>query len=202
MEGIKAIIEALIFAADAPLTKEKIKSVLGNEIDVEQISRMIAKLAAEHDGRNGGIYIQEIAGGFQFRTKTDYARWLKILRGNRAYAFSRAAMETVAIIAYRQPIIKADVDRIRGVDSGGCIKSLMDKKVIRIMGRLDEAGKPIIYGTTKKFLEVFNLNDLSELPTLYEMEELNSSLEDEPLVQEQAVLYEMHGEMREQNTEE
>ncbi|MEI7590207.1 MAG: SMC-Scp complex subunit ScpB [Deltaproteobacteria bacterium] len=174
MKNSKAIIEALIFSADSPLAKEKIKAILG-DIEMETVGQYIAELVSEYDQREGGLCIQEIAGGFQFRTKTNYAPWIKALKGNRAYTFSRAAMETIAIVAYRQPIIKADIDRIRGVDSGGCVKNLLEKRLIRIMGRMEEAGKPILYGTTKKFLEVFNLNELSELPTLYELQELNEN---------------------------
>ncbi|MCF8054459.1 MAG: SMC-Scp complex subunit ScpB [Deltaproteobacteria bacterium] len=169
MDKIKPAIEALIFAADAPLTRERIVAIF-DDVDAAVVKNALNELCVENTER--GIYLEEVAGGLQFRTKQEYAPWVRKLRGGKPFSFSRAAMETTVIIAYRQPITKSEIDRIRGVDSGGSIKNLLEKKIIRIVGRLDEPGKPILYGTTKKFLEVFSLKDISELPTIQEMQEL------------------------------
>ena len=103
------------------------------------------------------------------------APWIRKLRAGRPAVLSPAAMETLAVVAYRQPLVKAEVDRIRGVDAGGTLKGLLDKKLVRIVGRKDVPGKPIIYGTTRKFLELFNLKDLTDLPTLRELKDLQES---------------------------
>jgi len=121
--------------------------------------------------------LQEIAGGFQFRTSPELSQWIKKLKSTKPQSLSPQAMETLAIIAYKQPIIKSEIESIRGVDVGAPLKSLLEKKLIRIVGRKDVPGKPIIYGTTRKFLEVFNLNDLLDLPSLRELKELNRDQE-------------------------
>ncbi|HPD57425.1 MAG TPA: SMC-Scp complex subunit ScpB [Smithellaceae bacterium] len=172
MENIKAVIEALILASDAPLGMEKICAVIP-EVEKEQVRAVLDDLMAEHDRRAGGICLQEVAGGFQFRTRPELGQWVKKLKGTKPAAMSASVMETLAIVAYRQPIVKSEIESIRGVDAGHALKVLLEKKLLRILGRKDVPGKPIIYGTTKKFLEVFNLKDLSELPTLRELKELN-----------------------------
>lgn len=172
MENIKAVIEALILASDAPLGLEKICAVIP-EVEKEQVRAALDDLMAEHDRRAGGICLQEVAGGFQFRTRPELGHWVKKLKGTKPAAMSASVMETLAIVAYRQPIVKSEIESIRGVDAGHALKVLLEKKLLRILGRKDVPGKPIIYGTTKKFLEVFNLKDLSELPTLRELKELN-----------------------------
>ena len=176
MENIKAIIEALILAADAPLAVDKICTIL-DEADKTEVKNALDKLIEEYNERQSGIGLQEIAGGFQFRTRPELSSWVKKLKGIKPASLSPAAMETLAIVAYRQPIVKMEIESIRGVDVSAPLRGLLDKKLIRILGRKDVPGKPIIYGTTKKFLEVFNLKDLSELPTLRELKELNQQQE-------------------------
>ena len=171
MEETKTVIEALIFASDAPLSLDRIVEVLQAD-DKGRIRGLIVELIGEYEGRLGGVLLQEVAGGYQFRTRADLAPWVKRLKGGKPSAMTPAAMETLAIVAYRQPIVKAEVDKIRGVDVGGSLKTLLDRKLIRIIGRKDVPGRPMLYGTTKKFLEVFNLKDLSELPTMQEITEL------------------------------
>ena len=171
MEEKKAIIEALIFAADIPLSVERIAEILtGTEKAV--ISGALQELAREYEERNGGIQIHAVAGGYQFRTRADLGAWVKKMKTTKPPGLTPAALETLAIIAYRQPVVKADVDRFRGVDAAGSIRRLLEKKLVRIVGRKDVPGRPILYGTTRKFLEVFNLQDLSALPTLRELKEL------------------------------
>ncbi len=176
MEKIKAVIESLIFASDTPLAPEKIRVVLP-DVEKKEIKEIIDQLISEYNERNGGIFLQEIAGGFQFRTNPELGQWIKKLKSTKPQSLSPQAMETLAIIAYKQPIVKSEIESIRGVDVGAPIKSLLEKKLIRIVGRKDVPGKPIIYGTTRKFLEVFNLKDLLDLPSLRELKELNRDQE-------------------------
>ncbi len=176
MENIKSVIEALILASDAPLVREKICAVLP-ETGKALIEEAVGELIAEYKERQGGIYLQEVAGGLQFRTRPEFGDWIKKLKNTKPASLSAAAMETLAIVAYRQPIVKSEIESIRGVDVGYQLKNLLEKKLVRIVGRKDVPGKPIIYGTTKKFLEVFNLKDLAELPTLRELKELHEQHE-------------------------
>jgi segregation and condensation protein B len=176
MENIKAIIEALILASEAPLASEKICSILEDASKTE-VNSAIEELIAEYDTRPGGICLQEIAGGYQFRTRLGLASWVKKLKAVKPASLSPAALETLAIVAYRQPIVKTEIESIRGVDVSAPLKGLLEKKLIRIVGRKDVPGKPIIYGTTRKFLEVFNLKDLSDLPTLRELKDLSGQQE-------------------------
>jgi segregation and condensation protein B len=176
MKNIKAIIEALVLVAEAPLALEKICAVL-EEVEKSQVKDALDKLIAEYEERQSGICLQEVAGGYQFRTRVELANWVKKLKGSKPASLSPASLETLAIVAYRQPIVKAEIESIRGVDVSAPLRGLLDKKLVRIVGRKDVPGKPMIYGTTRKFLEVFNLKDLSELPTLRELKELNQSQE-------------------------
>lgn len=159
-----------MLASETPISVEKIADVVGSD-DKMVIAAQLMEIVNEYLERRGGIILQEVAGGFQFRTRSDLSTWIKKLKGIRSL-LTLTSLETLAIIAYRQPIVKSEIDKIRGVDAGGTIKKLLEKKLIRIMGRKDVPGKPIIYGTTKKFLEVYNLQDLSDLPTLQELKEL------------------------------
>jgi len=170
VEGVKAVVEALILASEMPLSIDKIAEIMENA-DKKAINAQLQELIKEYKERGGGICLKEVAGGVQFRTRSDLAPWIKKLRGVRP-ALTPASLETLSIIAYRQPVLKSEIDNIRGVDTGGSIKKLLEKKLVRIVGRKDVPGKPIVYGTTKRFLEVYNLKDLSELPTLREVKEL------------------------------
>ncbi|MHB8138910.1 MAG: SMC-Scp complex subunit ScpB [Smithellaceae bacterium] len=171
MDNISAIIEALILSSESPLSLEKICAVLDGA-DKTDIKDALDKLIAGYEERQSGISVQEVAGGFQFRTKPELAVWVKKLKGTKPASLSPAALETLAIVAYRQPIVKAEIESVRGVDVSAPIKGLLEKKLIRIVGRKDVPGKPIIYGTTKKFLEVFNLKELADLPTMRELKEI------------------------------
>jgi len=171
MEEKIAIIEAIIFASEVPLTAERVAEIMP-DIEKKEITALLEKLVREYEERGGGFCLMEVAGGYQFRTKQDLAPWIRKLKVARPTMLSPAAFETLAVVAYRQPLVKSEIDRIRGVDVSGALKGLLEKKLVRIVGRKDVPGKPIIYGTTKKFLEVFNLRDLSELPTLRELKDL------------------------------
>ena len=126
------------------------------------------------------FYLHEVAGGYQVRTRPEYTPWIKRLIQPRPFRLSKAALETLATVAYKQPIIRSDVEQVRGVDCGGVLKVLLERGLIRVLGRKEIPGRPLIYGTTKRFLEVFDLKTLKDLPTPKEIEELgNAPLETE-----------------------
>jgi segregation and condensation protein B len=171
---LKPVVESLVFAAEAPLRPERIAEVL--EVGQGEIRRILQDLVAEYRQSGRGLVLVEVAGGFQFRTRAEYADWVRRLNRGRPFRFSRAALESLAIIAYRQPVTRAEVEYLRGVDSGGVIKTLLDKHLVRILGKKDIPGRPLIYGTTREFLEFFGLRDLSGLPPLKEFSELRPEI--------------------------
>ncbi|MCP4622034.1 MAG: SMC-Scp complex subunit ScpB [bacterium] len=175
MENIKHIIESLLFVAEEPLTVDKIKRIT-EQAEPNEIKDALAALSAEYDARPGGFYLDEVAGGFQIRTRPEYNGWIRKLIQPRPLRLSKAALETLVIIAYKQPIIRSDVEHLRGVDCGGVLRVLLERKLIRVLGRREIAGRPLIYATTKRFLEVFDLKNLKDLPTPKEIEELGASL--------------------------
>jgi segregation and condensation protein B len=174
MDDLKAIVESLLFAADAPLTVEKIRSVLETE-DSQAIRSVLTGLMEEYDNQKRGFFLKEVAGGYQLRTRPQCREWVRRMRQSRPARLSRAAMETLAIIAYKQPVLRSDVEQLRGVDCGGVLRSLLERGIIRVLGRKDLPGRPMLYGTTKRFLEIFDLKDLSDLPTLEDLEELGET---------------------------
>ncbi len=166
---IKPILESLFFVSDSPIRFETLVEILP-ESNKEAILEGIRQIQAECENSSKGIELTEVAGGYQFRTKPDWAGWVSRLKKVKAIKLSQAALETLAIVAYRQPVIRPAVEEIRGVDSGSVLHTLMEKGLIKMMGRKDLPGRPIVYGTTKAFLELFGLNALSDLPTLKEIE--------------------------------
>jgi segregation and condensation protein B len=177
-QDLKYIIESLLFVSETPLTMDHLKGILEGE-ETARIRAAIDELTAEYEQRDGGFVLKQVAGGYQFRTQGRYNEWIKRLVRPNAPRLSRAALETLAIIAYNQPIIRSDIEHIRGVDSGGVLRMLMERKLIRVLGRKEIPGRPLIYATTKHFLEVFELKDLKDLPTPREIEELTQSRLDE-----------------------
>jgi len=176
MKDINHIIESLLFVTDDPLTVEKIKNALGMA-ESGPVRQALKALAQGYEARGGGFYLNQVAGGYQLRTRPEYREWIKRLVQPKAHRLSRAALETLAIVAYKQPIIRSDIEHIRGVDSGGILRTLLERKLIRVMGRQEIPGRPLIYGTAKLFLEVFGLKSLQDLPTPKEIEEF----EEKPL---------------------
>lgn len=161
----KSIIEALIFVSGEPITIDTLKKV--TEIPEQEIKDILNRLISEYKERNSGIFIAEIADGFQMMTAPEFSFYIKRLKNiNQSNRLSQAALETLSIIAYKQPITKLEVDLIRGVNSDGAIKSLLDKRLIKIVGKKESPGRPFLYGTTKEFLHYFGLKNLSELPPL------------------------------------
>jgi|MudIll2142460700_1097286.scaffolds.fasta_scaffold38040_3 segregation and condensation protein B len=170
MDDLKNIIESLLFVAEEPLGPERIKKLVG-PVEASEIHQALAALQADYDSRRGGFFLSEVAGGFQFRTRPEYTAWIRRLVDPKPVRLSKAALETLAIIAYKQPVIRTDVEHIRGVDCGGVLRQLLERKLIRVLGRKEIAGRPLIYATTKRFLETFDLKDLKDLPTPKEVEE-------------------------------
>ncbi len=178
MHEMKPVVEALVFVSDSPLSAERIAEAL--DLDRAVVVEILQQLKSDYQRGRRGFTLEEVAGGFQFRTPAKYLDWVRRLSKNKPFRFSRAALETLAIIAYRQPITRAEIEYLRGVDSGGVVKTLLDKHLVRILGKKDVPGKPIIYGTTREFLELFGLQDLSGLPTLREFSELSLEAGDFP----------------------
>ncbi len=165
---IKNIIEAMLFVSDKPLFLSEIKTVLEGP-DANEIKDVIAELASEFETQGRALRIKEIAGGYQIVTDTVFAPWLKKLyKTAGADRLSGPSLETLAIIAYKQPATKPEIEAIRGVNVDGVLKTLIEKNLVKIMGRRETVGRPIIYGTTQEFLQYFGLNSLDELPKLEE----------------------------------
>jgi len=177
MEKLKEIIESLLFVAETALTIERIKQVTA--ADTKEIRDALQALAAEYESRQGGFHLNEVAGGYQIRTRPEYNEWIKRLIQPNPPRMSKAALETLAIIAYKQPIIRSDIEHIRGVDCGGILRLLLERRFVRVLGRKEIPGRPLIYATTKQFLEVFDLKDLRDLPSPKEIESFGRSLLDE-----------------------
>lgn len=170
-EDIKSIIESLLFVADNPLTIQRLGEVLEG-VEQKDLRATLDELQAELESGRRGVRLVEVAGGYQLRTAKVNADWVKKLLGGRPARMGRATLETLAIIAYRQPITRAEIEAIRGVDVDGVINTLLERNLIRSVARKDVPGRPFLYGTTPEFLQLFNLKDLTHLPTLKEMEEI------------------------------
>ncbi len=174
VQEIKSIIESLIFVADEPITDRQLLEVLAEAgVTQAELSAAIDSIRSDlNDNAARGLKLAEIAGGYQFRTKESNACWIQKLNVPKPMRLSQPALETLAIVAYRQPLVRSEIEQIRGVDVGAVLKTLLERNLIRIIGRRDEAGQPLIYGTTREFLETFNLKNLHELPTLADIEDL------------------------------
>jgi segregation and condensation protein B len=183
---IKQIIEVLIFATDKPLPLSQIDEVLGG-VGTDIIKRKIEELNSEYEESGRPYRLKEIAGGFVMATLEDFAPWLKKLYKTQASEkLSGPALETLAIIAYRQPITKPDIETVRGVNVDGVLKTLLERGLVKISGRKDTPGRPFIYSTTREFLKHFGLGSLKELPPIEEFGLSNIQLKEvEPLISEE-----------------
>lgn len=169
----KAIIESLLFISGEPLSFDTLKNIL--EIDKLQIEQMVKELVNDYTINNSGLLVVEVAGGVQMVTNPASSPWVKKLIATAVPTkLSQPSLETLAIIAYKQPIIKAEIEAIRGVNSDGVVKTLLERKLVKILGRKEVPGRPLMYGTTKEFLQYFGLKDLAELPTLKEFAEFET----------------------------
>ncbi len=175
-EEIKAIIENILLAADQPVSEAQFKNLFGDEVEKVSFKSVLEELIDEYNSRN--LQILQVAEGYQLCTRHDYSNWVrKFLKFDKTRKLSQPSLDTLSIIAYKQPLTKAEVEEIRGVDSSGVVRTLLEKKIISPGGRKKVPGRPIMYRTTRKFLEYFGLKDLSDLPTLEDFKE--SELEDQ-----------------------
>lgn len=171
-EEVKRVIESLLFVYQQPLTVDNIVKIIGDQVGKKQIKEVVGELVTEYQGMKRSFHLVEVDGGYQFRTKATYAPWIRNLRKVKPTKLSQSALETLAIVVYRQPIVRAEIEHIRGVDSGWVLNSLLEKGLIKILGRKEVAGRPLVYGSSRRFLEIFGLRDLSALPTLQELDAL------------------------------
>lgn len=172
-ERLESIIESILFASDRPVSLASLKLVFkGTNISTAKIKRIIENLAVEYAGGRRGVTLEEAPGGYQLRTKVDNMEFMRRTLKTRPFKLSGPALEVLAIVAYKQPTVKAEVDEIRGVESGHLLRALMEKNLVTFEGKSELPGRPMQYGTTKKFLEIFGLRNLKELPTLSQIDEL------------------------------
>ena len=176
-DELKKILEALLFVSSSPVQVAQVKEVLGIKKD-SSVEEAIAQLKAGYEARDSGLRVIEVAGGYRFTTTQELAPYLKKWIKGQKSRLSRASLETLSVIVYRQPVTRSEVDAIRGVNVEGALGTLLERGLIRIIGRRDTAGRPILYGTTRLFLEHFGLNTLKELPVLTEFSEFDLSEEE------------------------
>ncbi|MCK4850462.1 MAG: SMC-Scp complex subunit ScpB [Phycisphaerae bacterium] len=179
---LRSVVEAILFASNEPLEASKIAKVAGAG-SARQVRKLIEELNSEYSKRGSAYHIEQIAGGYVMLTLPEYNDWLKqLLRTRQESKLSQAALETLAIVAYKQPVMRVTVEAIRGVAAGDMMRNLMEKGLVRIVGRAQELGRPLLYGTTRKFLEVFALNSLLDLPKVSELQPQKESApkEDQP----------------------
>lgn len=171
----KQIIESLLFASDAPIGLATLVEVMAGP-DKDEIRALLDEMAIEFEESRRGVTLVEIAGGYQLLSRKECAPWIeKMLRSRRKVRLSRAGLETLAIVAYKQPITKTDIDGIRGVDSSGSLHTLLERNLVLIAGRSKGVGRPLLYATSQEFFQYMGINDLSDLP---ELKELGSVLEE------------------------
>jgi segregation and condensation protein B len=166
---LRSILEGILFVSETPVKLKMLIDILP-EASKESIEQTLERMRAECEDPGKGLELVEVAGGVQYRTKPHLAGHINRLKKAKPVKFSPSVMETLAIVAYRQPVIRPEIERIRGVDCGWTLRVLMEKGLVKMMGRKDLPGRPMIYGTTQTFLELFGLNSLTDLPTLKEIQ--------------------------------
>ena len=175
-ERVRRVVEALLFLAEKPLTADEVRAATG--LEVARVHKAFDELSGHYRDGVSGIVLHEVAGGWQLRSAPEVAddarRFLRV----KPQRLTRAALETLAIIAYRQPVTRPEIEEIRGVDCGAVVKALLERKLVKILGKKEEPGRPMLYGTTREFLEFFALKDLASLPTLREFHELSEEHRD------------------------
>ena len=171
---IKLILESLLFSTETPMRLEKLNEIFPDTL-LKDLREIMSELKEEYNSLNRSFAIREVANGFQFYTKTEYSPWIKKFKKIRPARLSPATLETMAIIAYKQPITRAEIEDVRGVDAGGILRALLDKSLIKIIGKKDVPGKPLIYTTTPKFLTMFGLKGLKDLPTLEDISQVDGN---------------------------
>jgi segregation and condensation protein B len=175
-KSLKLIVESMLYAAEKPLSAREIHSIIP-DAKIPGIKSALKVLQYEYEAMGRSFSLREVANGYQFRSRSEYGAYIMKMLQRSPNRLSRASMETLAIIAYKQPILRQEIERLRGVDVGGIVRALLEKDLIRVMGRKNLPGRPLIYGTTKKFLEVFDLKDIESLPKLKEFNALGGQNE-------------------------
>lgn len=170
------ILEALLFASPEPLNQNRINSVF--EDDPPKLAELVKKLKEKYEKEKHGFEVRKVAGGYQFSTRSEYSPWVRRLIQNQSQLkLSSAALESLAIVAYKQPLSRFEIESIRGVDCSGVLKTLLSRQLLKIAGRAEGPGRPLLYGTTREFLEHFGLDRISDLPRLREITELTAAEE-------------------------
>jgi len=171
-QELKHIIEALLFASDEPLTVRRIRDIVNAKgVDGRVVRRAVESLRQEYAEGRRGIQIEEVAGGYRLLSSREHASYVEQLhRAQKRARLSQAALETLAIIAYKQPVHRADIEAIRGVQVDAVLRGLQERGLVRVVGRADLLGRPFLYGTTKRFLEIFGLKSLDDLPNVEELQ--------------------------------
>jgi segregation and condensation protein B len=170
---IQSIIESALFASHRPVSIAFLKETFkGSQVSTDDLRAAIRVLKESYEDESSGILLEEVTGGYQIRTKSKNSPYLSKTLKVRPFKLSGPALEVLSIVAYKQPVVKAEIDQIRGVESGHLLRALMEKSIVGFVGKSELPGKPMLYGTTRKFLEIFNLRNLNELPSLSEIEEL------------------------------
>jgi segregation and condensation protein B len=167
-ERLIAVLESVLFACGEPITLARLSEVVAGPSKAE-LKAALAALGERAERERRGLRLIEVAGGYQFRTAPEHAEWVRRLFQQRPWRLTRATLETLAIVAYKQPITRAEIESIRGVDVDSVLAALLARKLVRIVGRKEVIGRPLLYGTTRQFLEVFGLRDLAALPGLTEV---------------------------------
>jgi len=173
-QQLKSAIEALLFIGGGPLSVERLKGIF-EDASKEQLEAQLQTLKADYDARGAGVMLAEVANGYQLATCPEQASWVRKFKTVKVTTrLSRPALETLAIIAYKQPVTRPEIEAIRGVNIGGITRNLMERRLVKIVGKKDVPGKPMLYGTSVEFLQYFGLKDLSSLPTLKEFQDLDA----------------------------
>lgn len=186
LPSVESVLEGILFASDEPRSARELAMVLHDvalrespdseqrfEKNVREVHDVLVRIAERYETSSLAVSLVEVAGGWEFRTRAELAPWLQPVVSRRRMKLGRAAMEVLAVVAYRQPCTRADVDDIRGVDSSSTLRSLVQLKLLRVIGRADDVGRPLVYGTSEAFLRLFTLDQLEDLPTLREFSELS-----------------------------
>ena len=173
---VRTVVEALLFLAEKPLTVEEVRAATG--LEPGRVRKALDELSGQHREGVSGIVLHEVAGGWQLRSAPDASEYARRFLKVKPQRLTRAALETLAIVAYRQPVTRPEMEEVRGVDCGAVVKALLERKLVKILGKKEEPGRPILYGTTREFLEFFALKDLASLPTLREFHELSEEHRD------------------------
>lgn len=183
---VESVLEGILFASDSPRSARELAIILHDvalrespdseqrfEKNVQEVHDVLERIAARYEAHSHAVSLVEVAGGWEFRTRAELSSWLQPVVARRRVKLGRAAMEILAVVAYRQPCTRADVEDIRGVDSSSSLRSLVQLGLLRVIGRADDVGRPLVYGTSDAFLRLFSLERLEDLPTLKEFSELS-----------------------------